>query len=97
MKSLWIGTAIAGAAALAAATPNPADPAVAIPAVQYRSVFVDTPKGIEKETADWRKANAEVGQLRRGHVDILKWEAEQERLKRASRAVPAPTGRGSQP
>jgi len=52
------------------------DPKAAVPAVLYRSVFVDTPTGIEAEQTDWKKANAEVGQFKRGHVDILKWEAQ---------------------
>jgi hypothetical protein len=55
--------------------------AAPVPPVLYRSVFADTPKGLEQENADWKKANAEVGQFRRGHVDILKWEAEQARAK----------------
>ena len=53
------------------------NPAAAVPAVRYRSVFVDMPKGVETEEADWRKANAEVGQFKRGHVDILQWENKQ--------------------
>ena len=50
------------------------DPAAAVPPVVYQSVFADTPTGVEMESADWKKANAEVGQFKRGHVDILKWE-----------------------
>lgn len=50
------------------------DPAAAVPPVVYQSVFADTPQGVEMQTTDWKKANAEVGQFRRGHVDILKWE-----------------------
>lgn len=50
------------------------DPAATVPPVVYLSVFADTPKGVEMQTTDWKKANAEVGQFRRGHVDILKWE-----------------------
>lgn len=50
------------------------DPAVPVPPVVYQSVFADTPQGVEMQTTDWKKANAEVGQFRRGHVDILKWE-----------------------
>lgn len=55
---------------------DPADPAAAVPRVAYRSVFTDTPTGVEAQQADWKKANAEVGQFRRGHVDLLKWEEE---------------------
>lgn len=58
------------------AAPDPADPAAAVPRVAYRSVFADTPTGVEADQADWKKANAEVGQFRRGHVDLLRWEEE---------------------
>ncbi len=64
-------------AASAATSPSVADATSPVPAVQYRSVFADTPTGVEQESVDWKKANAEVGQFRRGHVDILKWEAQQ--------------------
>lgn len=50
------------------------DPAATVPAVLYRSVFVDTPAGVEMQEVDWKKANADVGQFKRGHVDILQWE-----------------------
>ena len=53
------------------------NPTASVPAVLYRSVFVDTPKGVETEEAEWKKANAEVGQFKRGHVDILQWENKQ--------------------
>ena len=53
------------------------DPTATVPPVVYQSVFVDTPKGVETGTSDWKNANAEVGQFRRGHVDILKWEESQ--------------------
>ena len=54
------------------------DPAAPVPAVLYRSVFVDTPAGVETGESDWRKANADVGQFKRGHVDILQWENRKE-------------------
>jgi hypothetical protein len=54
-----------------------ADPAAPVPRVNYRSVFQDVPAGVEESREDWRKANAEVGQFRRGHIDLLKWEAAQ--------------------
>ena len=85
--------AAASATALAQSTPAPAtgpdpatsirttvqvvNPAAIVPAVLYRSVFVDTPKGVETEELDWKKANADVGQFKRGHVDILQWENRQ--------------------
>ncbi|MDP2032871.1 MAG: hypothetical protein Q8K29_05605 [Polaromonas sp.] len=63
---------------------QPADPAVPVPAVSYRSVFADLPTGVEAAREDWKKANNEVGRFTRGHVDILKWEQQQ-----AAPAAPA--------
>ncbi len=68
---------------VAANAQSPADPAVAVPSVPYRSAFTDTPRGVETGSLDWKAANAQVGQFLRGHVDILKWEA-------AQRKAPAP-------
>ena len=59
------------------ATEQVVNPTASVPAVLYRSVFADTPKGVETEELDWKKANADVGQFKRGHVDILQWEAKQ--------------------
>ena len=53
------------------------DPQATVPPVVYQSVFADTPTGVEMKTDDWHKANADVGQFKRGHVDILKWEEAQ--------------------
>ena len=54
-----------------AATPRPV----------YQSAFADLPTfDPERPTADkkdWRKANEDVTQFPRGHVDILKWEEAQ--------------------
>ena len=58
------------------APPDPSDPAAPVPAPAYRSVFADTPRGVEADLTDWKKANADVGQFRRGHIDLLKWEEE---------------------
>jgi hypothetical protein len=65
-----------------AATPSPGvtDPTAAVPPVVYQSVFAGSPKGVEMESSDWKKANAEVGQFKRGHVDILKWEEAQTQI-----------------
>lgn len=87
---LLVPLLVSGSAAFAQSPPPPAnstppapptrnelavvDPALAVPAVLYRSVFADTPTGVETEEVDWGKANADVGQFKRGHVDILKWE-----------------------
>ena len=68
------------------------DPAAPVPPVVYQSVFADTPKGVEMQTADWKKANAEVGQFTRGHVDILKWEEAQ-----IAKPVPKPEQAPTQP
>ena len=57
----------------------------AVPRTEYRSVFKDTPTGVEQETADWKKANASVGQFLRGHIDLLKWEEQNQ-----SKPNPAP-------
>jgi hypothetical protein len=62
-----------------AAPPDPSNPDAQVPPVAYRSVFADTPRGVEAEATDWKKANAEVGQFRRGHVDLLKWEEDHAR------------------
>lgn len=83
----------------AASSPGPGqlvNPAAAVPAVLYRSVFADTPVGVEAEQADWKKANAEVGQFKRGHVDVLKWEAthaekDMAPVKAATQTVPPAT------
>lgn len=64
--------------------------ATAVPAMNYRSVFADLPQGVEATVLDWKAANAQVGQFRRGHADLLKWELEQARKS----AQPQP---GSQP
>ncbi len=53
---------------------SPADPSVPVPAVAYRSVFADTPTGVETQSLDWKKAHADVAQFPRGHADVLKWE-----------------------
>lgn len=71
-----------------------ADPGVAVPAPTYRSVFQDTPTGIEQEAIDWKKANAEVGQFPRGHIDLLKWE---ERQPAAAPARAPASAAGSKP
>lgn len=61
-----------------------ADPAAAVPAVQYRPVIGATAKGVEQDADAWPAANARVGQYTRGHSDILKAEEAQ--------ATPGPQG-----
>ena len=68
----------------ASAPPSPTaadavlDPSAPVPVVQYRSVFANVPTGVEATEIDWRRANDDVGQFRRGHVDILRWESQHE-------------------
>ncbi len=69
---------MAALAAASLAQAQPSDPAAAAadaaPRPAYRSVFQDTPRGVEEQQDDWKKANAEVGRFPRGHADLLKWE-----------------------
>lgn len=74
---------------------QPGDPAAAVPAVPYRSVFADLSTGVEAGREDWKKANAEVGRFTRGHVDILKWE--QQQTPPASPATPAEAAKPAAP
>ena len=102
MKSLFLLiSAVAAVPGWVSAHPAAADPAAQVPAVVYRSVFADTPTGVEMESTDWKAANGAVGQFTNGHVDILKWEAAQEKKKGQApmpmpHATPAPaTGAGA--
>lgn len=61
--------------------PHITDPAAFVPPARYRSVFADTPTGVEQDSVGWKKANTGVGEFRNGFVDILKWESAQEALK----------------
>lgn len=92
-RFLWLGPALAawaGTGALAA-PPAVVDPSAPVPPVVYRSVFVDMAQGVETGATDWRRANDEVGQYRRGHIDILKAEEADEARQRAN-APPNPAG-----
>ena len=55
-----------------------------VPKARYRSVFADLPTGVEQTSLDWKKANADVGQFKRGYPDLLKWEQERARQKAAA-------------
>lgn len=59
------------------AAPATQDAAAKVPAVQYQSVFQADAKGVEMGNIDWIRANAEVAQFPRGHMDVLNWEASQ--------------------
>jgi hypothetical protein len=88
MKNRWLAALLLAPALAAAqsAPPDPSHPDAPVPSVAYRSVFADTPRGVEADAADWKKANAEVGQFRRGHIDLLKWEEERAQHHPAPRA-----------
>lgn len=66
-----------GVPAAANPVPDPADPAAPVAPPAYRSAFNRVPTGVETGTTPWPRANADVGQFRRGHVDLLKWEQQQ--------------------
>lgn len=66
------------------------DPSATVLPVVYQSVFNESPTGVETKSVDWKKANAEVGQFKRGHVDILKWEESQLKEKLAGKLVVKP-------
>lgn len=53
------------------------DAASPVPALPYRSVFADLPKGVEEGSTDWKAANKAVAQFPRGHIDLLQWEKAQ--------------------
>lgn len=80
MKALCLGALAAASLAAQAQTPPP-DPAQAdaqVPAPAYSSSLRRMPRGMDNnDTTDWKKANEEVGQFRRGHPDLLKWESGQ--------------------
>ena len=72
--------------AQAASADTPVQPAL------FRSAFTGVPAGVEQTRVDWKKANADVGQFKRGHADLLKWEQEQAKAAQpASASTPAPT------
>jgi hypothetical protein len=81
--------ALAIALPMAASAQDAAQPDAKVPSVQYRSVFKDTPTGVENDSADWKKANQEVGQFLRGHVDVLKWEEQQQAKPSMQKQAPA--------
>ncbi|WP_143093274.1 hypothetical protein [Polaromonas sp. OV174] len=93
--SAWASAASAQALPYPRPDPQPtaqaADPATPVPAVPYRSAFAKLSNGVEQRRDDWKKANAEVGQFKNGHADLLKWEAAQ-----ASQPSSAPA-RAAQP
>lgn len=63
--------------AAAATTPAPPAPALAQP--------LELPTDIDRARAIWQQANARVAEFGRGHIDILRWEAQN-----PGSALPAP-------
>ncbi|MDZ7890543.1 MAG: hypothetical protein U5L73_02150 [Rhodoferax sp.] len=57
-----------------ARTLQASDAASPVPALPYRSVFADLPRGVEEGSGDWKAANKAVSQFPRGHIDLLQWE-----------------------
>ena len=73
-------------------------PGTPVPKAQYQSIFDGLPTGVEQSVVDWRAANATVGQFKRGHVDLLKWEEEQVRQKPVPSGMPdMPCCKGTKP
>lgn len=87
-SSFWACTLFGAPAVALAQLAQPTDANAAVPPVVYQSVFADAPQGVETSSVDWKKANAEVGQFTRGHVDILKWEASQPPAAGAQKSAP---------
>lgn len=80
VMAVLLAPAIAAAQATAypRTTPQPAlhaaDPLAQVPATAYQSTLNGLAQGVESQSADWRRANDEVGQFKRGHIDLLKLE-----------------------
>lgn len=92
--ALLAAPALSPAQSTPAIPPAVADPAATVPAPEYRSALAHGPRGVAQDSADWKAANAEVGQFRRGHTDILKWEQSQGTAPAAKPQPAAPmTGR----
>lgn len=94
MRTHFVAAAVA-ALSLAAVAADPADPSARGVGIPYRSVFDGLPTGVEEDTVDWRKANADVGQFPRGHIDLLKWEEGQAGAAPARAAAPASPASGA--
>lgn len=87
MKHCLLAAALA--VPFAASAADPSDPAIPVAPPAYRSAFADLPTGVEEQTLDWKKANADVAQFPRGHIDLLKWEEAQGRPRAAPPERPA--------
>ncbi len=74
MKPTELACALALASAPAWGS-DPASAAAAVPPPTHTPVF--TSPADARPPIDWRQANEEVGRFTRGHIDLLRWEAEQ--------------------
>jgi hypothetical protein len=94
LAALWVAALLPFLAAAA----GPADPAAPVPSPVYRSAFAGAGGGVEQDTVAWKKANADVAQFPRGHIDLLKWENGEGAAPAAAPPAPAasPTPRGHQ-
>lgn len=97
MKLLRLAALLAAAPPLFAAATNATDPAAPATALEYRSAFQGIPSGVEEETVDWKKANADVAQFPRGHIDLLKWEEAQGGAAAPASSAPAPAAAAPAP
>jgi hypothetical protein len=81
---LLLAAGLLPALAVAAPPYDPAAPAADIPVIPLSGPIVP---GAVMGDEDWRSANDTVGAFTRGHIDILRWEAEN-RPRAVAEAVP---------
>lgn len=79
----------AGAAAAQGTRADPNDLKAKVPPTEYRSAFQNYRPFAEQETADWRKANEEVGAAG-GHAGMAKQS--QQPAAKPGASAPAPKG-----
>ena len=65
--------ALLGLAALTARAADATDPAAT--AAPLNHIPLPASGGVVEGPADWKAANAAVGEFPRGHADIVRWEA----------------------
>jgi outer membrane protein TolC len=59
-----------------AAGSQPYDPAVTVPNPTFVPLHPSLTEGVGMGEDDWRSANDTVGAFTRGHIDVIRWEAE---------------------
>lgn len=70
-----------------------ATPDAPVPALTYQPMPAVGASALVRERDDWKSANATVGQYRRGHHDIVKWERAQAVPPQQPQAAPAENAR----